>query len=62
MIEFYHFESEFIICPLLGCSVKNSTHGIRCVEVYHYVSAHEKHSATSSLKIYTEKDSYSVNN
>lgn len=62
MIEFYHFEREFIICLLLGCSVKNSTHRIRHVEIYHYVSAHEKHSAISSLKIYTAKDGYSVGN
>lgn len=62
MIEFYHFESEFIICLLLGCSVKNSTHRLRPVEICHCLSVHEKHSAVSSLQIYTAKDSYSVSN
>lgn len=62
MIEFYHFESEFIICMLLGCRVKNGPHRIRHVEIHHYVSVHEKHSASSSLRIYTAKDGYSVSN
>lgn len=62
MIEFYYFESEFIICLLFGCSVKNSIYGIRCVEVYYYVFVYEKYFVILFFKIYIEKDSYFVNN